>query len=416
MKFFIKTYGCAHNQADSEFMAGQLVEAGYGFADSISEADIIIINTCTVKDPSEKKLYSELERIDTPVVVAGCVPQADKKNPLLAKYSLLGIKHIDCIVGVVEETLGGNTVHLLKQLKDLRLNLPRVRKNPVIEIIPISNGCLGNCTFCKTKFARGTLVSFRPEEIIRQARIALDEGVKEIWLTSEDTGAYGEDIGTNLPELLKGVLKIDKDFRLRIGMINPEYILKYFDEMLEVMEDKRIFKFLHIPVQSGNDEVLKDMKRPYSVEDFRYIVARLREKFPAITLSSDIICGFPTESEEAFQDTLKLVDEMRFPILNISKFYPRKGTKAADMKLLPTRYSKKRSSALTDLNASFTDDSLVGTTVDVLVDDVGSMGDFRSRTDNYRLVILKEGVVLGERLRVSIVSAKRDYLIGTVLN
>lgn len=412
MKFFIKTYGCAHNQADSEFMAGQLVAAGFMMTDSVLKADVIIINTCTVKDPSEKKFFYELERIKKPVVVAGCVPQADKQNPLLQSYSLLGVKHIDKIVEVVKETLDGNVVHLLKQSKNPHLNLPRIRKNDVIEIIPISNGCLGYCTFCKTKFARGNLVSFSQEEIVKQAWFALTEGVKEIWLTSEDTGAYGVDIGTSLPSLLREILTIPKDFRLRIGMINPEHVLRLFDELVEVMSDKRVFKFLHIPVQSGSDKVLKSMKRSYTVAQFRKIVSDLKERVPDITISTDIICGFPLESDEDFELTLDLVKEFRFPILNFSKFYPRGGTNAAKMKLLPTAIVKARSLQLSELNSSFVDNSLIGKTVEVLVDGVGSKGDFKSRTDTYRLAILKGNYDFGSRIKVRILSSKRDYFIG----
>ncbi len=174
VNIFIKTYGCAHNQADSEFMAGLLSEAGHNLVDNKSNADIVIINTCSVKDPSEKKVFSELERHKKPVIVAGCVPQADKKNPLLQNYSLLGVKQIHRVVELVELTLAGNKVQFLERKSDLSLNLPRIRRNPLIEIIPVSSGCMGSCTFCKTKQARGGVVSFSEEDIVKKIRICLN--------------------------------------------------------------------------------------------------------------------------------------------------------------------------------------------------------------------------------------------------
>ncbi|MFH1589309.1 MAG: tRNA (N(6)-L-threonylcarbamoyladenosine(37)-C(2))-methylthiotransferase [archaeon] len=415
-KVYIKTYGCTHNHADSEFMAGQLKQADYELVNNKDDADLIIINTCTVKDPSEKKFFSELKKIKQKVIVAGCIPQSDRKNPVLQNHSLIGVKQIHNIVQVVNETMKGNVVHLLQHTKDLPLNLPRVRRNPLVEIIPISSGCMGNCSFCKTKQARGGVLSFSEESIIKQIRVGLNEGAKEVWLTSEDSGAYGLDIKTTLPELLKKILEIPKDFKIRLGMINPEYVKRYNDELIDIFKDERMFKFIHIPVQSGNNKVLKDMNRPYNIEDFKDSVNKLRKGIPSITISTDIICGFPEETDEEFQDTLNLVKEIKFPIINISKFYPRAGTKALRLKPLPTKVKKARSKELTDLNQTLIDNKeWLGWKGEVIVDQEGKQGTFLGRNDYYRLVVLKEKNVLGKKVKVRIVKVLRDYFIGEIV-
>ncbi len=416
-KIFFKTYGCAHNQSDSEVMMGLLSKAGHEIVNSESSAELVVFNTCTVKDPSEKKFFSELEKINKPVVVAGCIPQADMKNKFLTGYSLIGVKQIDKIVEVVKETLNGNSVQFLKHENNERLNLPKIRRNPLVEIIPISSGCLGYCTFCKTKFARSGLVSFAEVAIVKQFRTALNEGVKEVWLTSEDTGAYGQDIGTSLPTLLKKLLAVNKDFRIRIGMINPEHVKRDLKELVEIFQDHRMFKFLHIPVQAGNDRVLKEMKRPYTVEDFKDSVAFLRENISGVTIATDIICGFPTETAEEFEETLDLVKELAFPVVNISKFYPRAGTKAAAMKLLPTKTAKARSKALTELlERIHTNKGWLGWTGEILIDEIGKTGSFIGRNDSYRPVVIKGEGLLGKRIKVKIVSVFKDYLEGKIIN
>lgn len=414
-KVYIKTYGCAHNQADSEFMAGQLVEANYELVDDEADADLVLINTCTVKDPSEKKFFSKLKKIKQKVIVAGCIPQSDKKNPELQDHSLIGVKQIQNIVQIADETMKGNIVHLLQHTKKLSLNLPKVRRNPLVEIIPISSGCMGSCTFCKTKQARGGVFSFSPKSIIKQIRVALNEGVKEVWLTSEDSGAYGLDIKITLPELLREILKIQKDFKIRLGMINPEYVKLYGKELVEIFKDDRMFKFIHIPVQSGNDKVLQDMNRSYSVQDFKEAVKNMRT-IPNMTIATDIICGFPTETDEQFNDTLDLVKELKIPVTNISKFYPRAGTKAAAMKPLPTKVKKARSKELSEFNLKLIDNKeWIGWEGDILIDEKGTNNTFKGRNDFYKQVIVEGDNLLGKKVKVKITTTTRNYLKADII-
>nr|CAD7193561.1 unnamed protein product [Timema douglasi] len=311
-------------------------------------ADLWLLNSCTVKNPAEDHFRNEIEAGQKQgkfVVVAGCVPQGAPKTDFLRGLSVVGVQQIDRVVEVVEETLKGHTVRLFGQKKDGRrkaggasLMLPKVRKNPLIEIIPINTGCLNQCTYCKTKHARGELGSYPPDQIVQRARQSFEEGVCELWLTSEDTGTYGRDIGTNLPELLWQLVEVIPDgCMMRVGMTNPPYILEHLEEMAHILSHPRVFSFLHVPVQSGSDAVLTDMKREYSCSDFQRVVDFLTDRVPGVTIATDIICGFPTETEEDFQETLRLCHKNKFPSLFVNQFYPRPGTPAARMPRIPTQ-------------------------------------------------------------------------------
>lgn len=255
----------------------------------------------------------------------------------------------------MEEALKGHNVKLLAKKELPVLDLPKIRKNQYVEIIPLSTGCLGSCTYCKTRHARGKLGSYDPQAIVERVRQAIEEGVIEIWLTSEDTGAYGRDIGTSLPELLKKIIAVmPPPTMLRVGMTNPPYILEHLDAMGDILNHPRVYAFLHVPVQSGSNKVLDKMNREYLIEEFNEVCDFLVENVADITLATDIICGFPTETEEDHKETLGLIERYKFPVLNISQFYPRPGTVAAKWKKVPTSDVKKRSSEVTKLFDSYT--------------------------------------------------------------
>ncbi|XP_066147732.1 threonylcarbamoyladenosine tRNA methylthiotransferase isoform X1 [Euwallacea fornicatus] len=379
---YIKTWGCAHNNSDSEYMAGQLSAYGYNLTEDETKADLWLLNSCTVKNPAEDHFRNEIEsakRSNKRVVLAGCVPQGAPKSSFVQGYSIVGVQQIDRVVEVVEETLKGNVVKLLGTKKEngkkkggASLLLPKVRRNPLIEIIAINTGCLNQCTYCKTKHARGDLGSYLPEEIVARAKQAFEEGVVEIWLTSEDTGTYGRDIGSSLPELLwKLVEVIPNGCRLRLGMTNPPYILEHLDEIVKIMHHPRVYGFLHVPVQSGSDQVLADMKREYCRTDFEHVVQFLQERVPGMTIATDIICGFPTETEENFEETMSLCAEYKFPSLFINQFFPRPGTPAALMPRIDPQVVKKRTKRLTDLFYTYEPyGHKVGEIQDVLVTEV----------------------------------------------
>ncbi|XP_026487231.2 threonylcarbamoyladenosine tRNA methylthiotransferase [Vanessa tameamea] len=424
---YVKTWGCAHNNSDSEYMAGLLAAQGYKLTEDKWQAQLWLLNSCTVKSPAEDHFKNEIELGQSRgihVVVAGCVPQGAPRATYLQGLSVVGVQQIDRIVEIVEETLKGHTVRLFGQKKTgegrkaggASLLLPKVRKNPLIEIISINTGCLNQCTYCKTKHARGELGSYPPEEIVERARQSFKEGVCEIWLTSEDTGTYGRDIGTTLPELLwKLVEVIPEGCRLRLGMTNPPYILEHLAEVAEIMHHPRVYKFLHVPVQSGSDQVLSDMKREYTRADFERVVNFLRNKVPGMTIATDIICGFPTETEEDFNDTMTLCKKYRFPSLFINQFFPRPGTPAAKMQRVPGQEVKKRTKELSEFFRSYEPyGHKVGQVQEVLVTDISHDKNYYVAHNEFyeQVLVPKEDKYMGKMVTVKITSATKFSMMG----
>jgi len=412
---FIKTYGCAHNQADSETMAGLLQQAGHTLIEDEERADLVLINSCTVKDSSEKRFLNDLKRTDTLKVIAGCVPQADPNNPLLQEFSTVGVANLQAVNEVVEGTLKGSIVRKLDRAHSERVSLPKVRKNPVIDIIPINSGCLGSCTFCKTKLSRGSLYSYPIQDIVTQFRLALRENVKEFWLSSEDTGAYGLDLGTSLASLLQELLKVKGDYRIRIGMMNPEHVLRDLENLIPIFQHPNVFKFLHLPIQSGSNRILRLMKREYTKEQFTYVIEAFRKAIPRLTVSTDIICGFPSETEEEFEESWNIVQSCGINIVNTSKFYPRPNTRAARLKPLHTSVGKTRTKKLSERFAKLNralNQQWIGWKGSVLINEENN-GNWIGRNDSYIPVVLsKKEHRLGERTGVQIIEAKAFYLIG----
>ncbi|KAL1517884.1 hypothetical protein ABEB36_001590 [Hypothenemus hampei] len=427
---YIKTWGCAHNNSDSEYMGGQLSAFGYHLTDDKTKADLWLLNSCTVKSPAEDHFRNEIEsakKLDKRVVLAGCVPQGAPKSSFVQGHSIIGVQQIDRVIEVVEETLKGNTVKLLGTKKEngrktggASLLLPKVRRNPLIEIIAINTGCLNQCTYCKTKHARGDLGSYPPEEIVARAKQAFEEGVVEIWLTSEDTGTYGRDINTSLPELLwKLVEVIPEGCRLRLGMTNPPYILEHLEEIAKIMHHPRVYGFLHVPVQSGSDEVLGDMKREYCRADFEHVVDFLHEKVPGMTIATDIICGFPTETEENFEETMTLCAKYKFPSLFINQFFPRPGTPAALLPRVDPQLVKKRTKRLTELFYSYEPyGHKIGDIQDVLVTEIShDKKHYVGHNQFYEQVLVPmKKEFMGKLVKVKITSATKFSMMGTPLD
>ncbi|OQR77917.1 threonylcarbamoyladenosine tRNA methylthiotransferase-like [Tropilaelaps mercedesae] len=428
-RIWVKTWGCSHNSSDSEYMAGMLAAAGYRIVSDRSDAHLWLLNSCTVKSPSEEHLKNTVNTAlqeGRKVVVAGCVSQADPKAKFLSGLSIVGIHQIDRVVEVVEETLKGNSVILLgtksikgRKLGGSNLDLPKIRRNPLVEILAINTGCLNHCTYCKTKMARGNLGSYPIQEIVERCRRSFQEGVKEIWMTSEDTGAYGRDIGVTLPDLLTEVVKeIPEGCRLRLGMTNPPYIMDYLENIAEILCHPRVYSFLHVPVQSGSDSVLKEMRREYTRTQFCELVDYLREHVPGITIATDIICGFPTETEEDFEDTMSLYSKYCFPSLYINQFYPRPGTPAARMKRVPTDIVKDRTRRLTQLFDTVRPyDGRIAHEYDVLVTEVATdKKHFVGHNKFYEQILVPaRKKYMGANLKVRIVDTGKHFMKAEVI-
>ncbi|KAG1331107.1 putative threonylcarbamoyladenosine tRNA methylthiotransferase [Cocos nucifera] len=380
-------------QSDSEYMAGQLSAFGYAVTDEPEEADLWLINTCTVKSPSQSAmttLISKCKSAKKPLVVAGCVPQGSRDLKELEGVSVIGVQQIDRVVEVVEETLKGHEVRILSRKTLPALDLPKVRKNRFIEILPINVGCLGACTYCKTKHARGHLGSYTVNSLVERVKIVVSEGVKEIWLSSEDTGAYGRDIGTNLPVLLNSIvaeLPPDRSTMLRIGMTNPPFILEHLKEIANVLRHPCVYSFLHVPVQSGSDSVLAAMNREYTVSEFRTVADTLIEFVPGMQIATDIICGFP-------------------------------GTPAARMKKVPSVVVKKRSRELTNVFESFSPyKGMEGRVERIWITEIATDGiHLVGHTKGYiQVLIIARESMLGTSTDVKITSVGRWSVFGEVI-
>lgn len=421
---YVKTFGCSHNQSDSEYMAGQLSAFGYSLSDNPEEADLWLINTCTVKSPSQSAmdtLIVKCKNAKKPLVVAGCVPQGSRDLKELEGVSIVGVQQIDRVVEVVEETLKGHEVRLLNRKTLPALDLPKVRKNKFVEILPINVGCLGACTYCKTKHARGHLGSYSIDGLVGRVKSVIADGVKEIWLSSEDTGAYGRDIGVNLPTLLNAIvseLPPDASTMLRIGMTNPPFILEHLKEIAEVLRHPCVYSFLHVPVQSGSDAVLTAMNREYTVSEFRTVVDTLTELVPGMQIATDIICGFPGETDEDFAQTVSLVKEYKFSQVHISQFYPRPGTPAARMKKVPSTIVKKRSRELTTVFEAFTPyDGMEGRVERIWITEIATDGiHLVGHTKGYvQVLVVAPETMLGTSAIVKITSVGRWSVFGEVI-
>jgi MiaB-like tRNA modifying enzyme len=428
MRVFVKSFGCSANLADGEVLAGCLAKAGYELVDSASEAGVVIYNTCAVKGPTENRIIEVLRRApkEKKVVVAGCLPliSFERLCREVRFDGAVGPATGEGITDVVKRVLEGERVIELEGALNTkpRLSLPRIRSNPVISVVPVNYGCLGACAYCCVVFARGHLRSYTIKEVIERVRKDLAAGAKEVWITSQDTACYGRDIGTNLAALLDALGDVEGSFRVRVGMMTPNMVTDILDDLIEAFKNEKVFKFVHLPMQSGDDYVLKCMRRVYTVRDFKEIVDAFRAAFPEITLATDVICGFPGESREAFENTLRLIGEVKPDIVNVSKFFARPRTAAAEMRedFVELAEIKRRSTEAAKLVKRIALDKnqeWIGWTGEILVDEKGKVpGSWVGRNFAYKPVTVKSSkVLLGKTLRVKVAKAFPTHLSGAVV-
>lgn len=417
---YIKSYGCSANTADAEIARGALQEDGYTLVGTPEEADLNIIVTCVVKTPTEQKVSRELKELEAsgkPLIVAGCMPKSmnAKVLELVPTASLVGPDDIERMPEAAQNTLTGNKVVFIDGDPTDRTCLPRVRSNSLVHIAPISTGCLGNCSYCIVKFARGHLYSFPVEGIVSDIRQAVDDGCKEIWITAEDTSTYNDN-GVRLPELLDRITAIEGDFRVRVGMTTPNSLDEVLPGLLESLKNEKMYHFIHIPIQAGNDDILNGMRRKYTVQQFKDVVKKLRTIYPEIGLSTDIICGFPGETEKQFQDSLDLVTWLRPDVLNINRFWERPGTDAAEMSgRLHGRDTKERSRRMTTLWKELAVDvgqKWLGWEGEILLSEDGKNDTKVGRNYVYKSIAVKTDKPLGSFVKVKVKDVGIGFLIA----
>ncbi|MFX1448194.1 MAG: tRNA (N(6)-L-threonylcarbamoyladenosine(37)-C(2))-methylthiotransferase [Promethearchaeota archaeon] len=361
--FYIETYGCVSNKSDSYIMSTILTKAGYA-PSKIGDAEFIIVNTCAVKQQTENKIKTRLKELysiyhkqnDKYFLIAGCLPHIEDNyievvKQIIPNFSaIIDLDNLEEIPLILQEIKSGkkNLVIKSKTSIDKSKFLIDYPKGKITGIIPISEGCLGSCTYCCVKNARGRLNCYNPHNIIKNVEHQLRQGIKQIYLTSQDCSTY-EYENIKLVDLISEIVDFDYKFFLRVGMLNPRFLVEQFEQLLSIFKLKKVYQFLHIPIQSGSNSVLKLMNRTYKIEDITEKLKILRREFPLITISTDIICGFPGESEKDFNQTLDLIKWLKPEILNISKFTPRPGTLAKNMDQINSKVIKKRSAILSDL-------------------------------------------------------------------
>jgi MiaB-like tRNA modifying enzyme len=256
---------------------------------------------------------------------------------------------------------------------------------------------MSECSFCQTKLAKGDVASYRPGDIARQVSRDVADGCREVWLSSTDNGCYGLDIGTDLPTLLDTVTGISGDFMVRVGMMNPMYMPRIRDRLVSSYRSPKVYKFLHVPVQSGSDQVLAAMRRGHTAGTFREIVRIFRAEFPSATISTDVITGFPSETDKEFEETVSMIRDLRPDMVNISRYSARPGTEAADMEQLDVAAIKRRSRTIHDLATSISLESnreWIGWRGNVLFAESTPQG-IRGRNPAYRPVHVHDEVQPG---------------------
>ena len=397
------------NYGEGAQLSERMSAMGHVEVDTADTADIVILNTCTVVDTTEKKMIrrmSELRNAGKEVIVTGCMAKVQTNR--------INIRLPDSMI--IAPDRYPEFSDLVSKKYDPPCTIPVGIKT---NIIPIAQGCLGNCTYCITKFARGRLVSYSPDVLVDRFNEMIDSGIKEILITAQDTGCYGFDIGTTLPSLIGRMLEKEGEYRIRIGMMNPDNLDPILDDLLNVMNDPRVYRFLHIPVQSGSDAVLKKMNRQYTVNDFMKMVYRSRLVHPDISISTDMISGFPEETDEDHRKSIELIEQLGADTVNITRFSARPGTEAALMPQVHGRVCKDRSAELTDTKNDVeysVNEKLIGRKFKALVAEYGKPETMVARTDNYRPVAVESDLPIGSFTDIEVTGCAPTYLIGRVLN
>ncbi len=418
--------GCAANFGDGEKIArifaddyrvifGMPTETASG--NEAEMPDAFVLNVCTVKgNAGALKLLREAlsNAPEAKLFITGCAPkdfreEVAKITEKVVFTSLNELKKEKLILNQVQDDVQGD------------VGRDTLRESSLVGIVNIEEGCLDACAYCSTRLVKGRLHSYPAADIVQQVKSLVSDGCIEIQLTGQDCGCYGFDTGTNLAELVQQILaEVPGNYKMRLGMGNPRHMLQYIDPLLECFKDERVYKFIHLPVQSGSDSVLKAMNRKHNAQDYIDLAETFNKNFPLFTLSTDMIVGFPGESEQDFQDTLSILQKTRPTVCNITRFVARPNTPAYNMaSAVPDKVKHIRSAALaeafqriaTENNARW-----VGQTETVVIEKPGyRKGTYIARNAAYRPVAITSDKPLlpGERFAVSITEAEPFALIGT---
>lgn len=419
-RVYVEGYGCSANMAHEEAMKGVLAKRGHELC-GIEEAEFAVINTCIVKASTEAQMKRRIRELGSKkLIIAGCMPKAQEEvvRSLAPMASLLGPFSSFFIADAIERMEKGERVLIMN--REAVYPEEKLRENKFINVCEISHGCVDSCSYCATKLAKGHLKSFPAAKIAEDAKNSLKDGCKEIWLTSQDNACYGEDTGGTLSSLVKSICSINGEFRIRVGMMTPSGVMKRIDDMLEMFENEKVYKFLHVPVQSGSDRVLREMKRRYTKEEFVSMVLEFRKKHPEINVWTDVIVGYPGETDKDFEETLDVLKAISADYAHVSRFSPMKGTLASQFVQIASGKAKERSRVATRLCEALTfnqNSKWVGKESRILVTETGSgENQLMGKNEAYKQVVFngpKE--LIGTFCDVRITKAELSHLKAVIL-
>ncbi len=428
---YVETYGCQQNEADSERIRGMLETCGYGITDSAEGADVVVFNTCAIREHAEQRVFGNVGALvhtkrrhpRQKIFVCGCMMGQDA----VAKKMRESYRHVDGIFATHQlwqfpELLftvlktGKRVFSIENSDGAIAEGLPVVRGNGLKAWVSIMYGCNNFCSYCIVPYVRGRERSRQPEEILKECQGLIAQGYRELTLLGQNVNSYGKDLGlgVDFSDLLAQIAQLDGDFVLRFMTSHPKDAgVKLFDTMARY---PKIAKQLHLPFQSGNDRILKVMNRHYDTKQYLALVDYARSVMPDVVLTSDVIVGFPGETQEEFEDTLRLIERVRYDALFTFIYSPRGGTPAASMPDPTTREEKnRRFDRLLAVQNRISEEkhrAYIGKTVRVLTD--GRDGDvLTGRTDGGRLVRFPgEDRQIGQFLSVKITGCTTWSLTG----
>lgn len=433
--FYIETFGCQQNEADSERLAGMCILMGYRPAECVNDADLILMNTCAIREHAEKKALSivgemghrKKENPDTVIGVGGCmVTQEHRAEKIKMSYPYVNF------------TFDTGAIHLLPELvldamdkKKRRFvisdnygiaeGIPTYRKDNFKAWLSVMYGCNNFCSYCIVPYVRGRERSRRPEDILEEARGLIDSGAKDITLLGQNVNSYGKDAGyMNIASLMREICKIPGDFRLRFMTSHPK---DASDDLIRVMgEEEKVAKHFHLPVQSGSDAVLSRMNRKYTVERYMEIIEKIKKWVPDASITSDIIVGFPGETDEDFEATMELLRQVRYDLIFSFIYSPRIGTPAAEMEdQIPPEVSGERFRRMTEMQDEISkerNERFVGRKLRVLCEDTSKTDKnvLTGRADTPRPIHFEGDIsMIGEWADVEITKADKYNLFAKLI-
>lgn len=414
MRVYVESFGCAQNLGEGHEIERRLHERGHSIAPAPDGAELGVLVTCGVIGATEARMaarWRSLAAAVPRVVVTGClVPLRSQalSGPGLERTTFLPIREQARLPEIVDGWQGGPTPS----------TAPRAERavSPTEEVV-VAQGCTSACSYCFSRLARGRLASVPLSAVLERVREARDRGAVEVRLTSLDTSCWGEDVpgGPRLPELVAAASGIPGEFRLRIGMMSPQSLSKIQGTYLEALAAAKAFRFLHLPVQSGSDHVLREMHRGYTVDQFRSIVWAARARMPDLVLATDVIVGYPTEGPSDLEATVRLLEETGPEIVNVTRFSPRPGTPAATLTPLSPSTAKRRSRHVVEVKTGIGRRRLerwIGWEGTALVTEHGVDGSSVARLPNYLPAVIPRRLPLGSWPRVRVEGARSTYLLA----